>query len=212
MTSSNQLGSFLVRQNKDTGVFSVTIRDQDKPRHYHIHKQGNGMVYISEQCSFRSISDLIQHHSKYANGLFTTLAKPCIIPRCISDRDKVTFDEKLATGQFSEVWKGVWKGEAVVVNKVTPGSVTGFDLLDKCAFLKTMNNENLIRFCAMHMNSEPFFVITEHTVNGSLKGYLPGLFASKRFQNGRADQDIRASSISNGIFGRAQLHSSRISS
>ena len=173
MTSSNQLGSFLVRQNKETGVFSVTIRDQDKPRHYHIHKQENGMLYVSQQCSFRSISDLVQHHSNNADGLFTALAKPCIVPHCITDQAEVTYDEKLTIGQFSEAWKGVWKGKAIVVNKITPGSVSSLDLLDKCAYLKTMNHENLIQFYAMYMNSEPYLVITERTLNGSLKEYLP---------------------------------------
>ena len=182
MTSSNQLGSFLVRQNKDTGVFSVTIRDQDKPRHYHINRKENGMLFISEQCLFRSISDLVEYHSKHANGLFTTLAKPCIAPHCITDRADVICDEKLAKSQFSEVWKGEWKGEAVVVSKITPGSVSSLDLLDKCAFLTTMNNENLVQFCAMHMNSEPFLVITEHSMNGSLKEYLPNQFECKDFK------------------------------
>jgi fyn-related kinase len=182
MTSSNQLGSFLVRQNKDTGIFSVTIRDQDKPRHYHIHKQENGTLFVSEQCSFRSISDLVQHHSKKANGLFTVLAKPCIVPHCITDRAEVTWDEKLATGQFSEVWKGQWKGEAVTINKIISGSVSSLDLLDKCAFLKTIDHENLIQFRAMHTNSEPYIVITECTVNGNLKEYLPSQFESKDFK------------------------------
>ena len=182
MTSSNQLGSFLVWQNKDTGIFFVTIRDQDKPRHYHIHKQENVVLYLSRQHTFGSISDLIRHHSKKASGLFTTLAKPCIAPHCITDRAEVTCDEKLATGQFSEVWKGQWKGDAVIINKVTPGSVSNLDLLDKCAFLKTINHENLIQFHAMHTNSEPFFVITECTVNGSLKEYLPTKFDSEDFK------------------------------
>ena len=182
MTSSNQVGSFLVRQNKETGIFSVTIRDQDRPRHYHIYKQENGMLFVSEQCSFRSISDMVQHHSKKASGLCSTLAKPCIVPHCITDRAEVAWDKKLASGQISEVWKGQWKGDAVTVSKVTPGSVSSLDLLDKCAFLKTLGHENLIQFRAMHTNSEPFLVITERTVYGSLKEYLPSQFESKDFK------------------------------
>jgi serine/threonine protein kinase len=173
MTSTNQFGSFLVRQNKDTGIFSVTIRDQDKPRHYHIHKQENGMLYFSSQHTFRSISDLIRHHSKSASGLFTMLTKPCTVPHCITDRDEVTCKEKIAKGQFSEEWKGEWRGEVVTVHKITPGSETSFDLLDKCAFFKSMEHKNHIQFLAVHMNSEPFLVITEHLVNGSLNKYLP---------------------------------------
>ena len=173
MTSSNQVGSFIVRQNKTTGLFSVTVRDQDKPRHYHIHKHKNGMVYVYDKYLFRSISDLVQYHSKNVGGLCTALAKPCIVPHCITDRTEVTCKEKLAMGQFSEIWKGEWKGEAVTVNKMTSGAVTSFDLLDKCAFLKSMEHENHIRFLAVHMNSEPFLIVTEYVMNGSLKEYLP---------------------------------------
>lgn len=173
MTSSNEVGSFLVRQNKKKGTFSVTIRDHDKPRHYHICKQENGTFYVSEQCLFRSISDLVKHHSQSADGLFTILAKPCIAPHCIIDQTEVICDKKLATGQFSEVWKGKWKGQTVVINRITPASVSSLDLLDKCAFLKTMNHENLVQFYAMCMNSEPYLIITEHMANGSLKEYLP---------------------------------------
>ena len=173
MTSSNERGSFLVRQNKERGTFSVTIRDYDNPRHYHIYKQEDGMLYVSQQCSFRSISDLVQHHSQNADGLITTLAKPCIVPHCISDQAEIVCKEKLATGQFSEVWKGEWKGETVVINRITPSSVPSLDLLDKCAFLKTVNHKNLVQFYAMYTNSEPYFVITEHMANGSLNEYLP---------------------------------------
>ena len=173
MTSSNQVGSFMVRQNRETGIFSVTVRDLDRPRNYRIFKSENGMLYASLKCSFRSIYDLVQHHSTNAAGLCTTLTKSCIVPHCITDRAEVTCDEKLTTGQFSEVWKGVWKGKAVVVNKVKHGSVSSLDLLDKCALMKTINHESLIQFHAIHMKSEPFLVITEHMVDGSLKEYLP---------------------------------------
>ena len=179
MTSSNQIGSFMVRQNKDTGIFSVTVRDQEKPRNYRIFKSDNGMFYVSLKRSFRSIHDLVQYHSTNAAGLCTTLANPCIVPHCITDCTEVTFDERLATGQFSEVWKGVWKREIVVVNKVKDDSVSSLDLLDNCALMKTMNHENLIQFRAMHMNSKPFLVLTEHMVNGSLKEYLPSQFEIK---------------------------------
>ena len=167
MTSSNQLGSFLVRQNKETGIFSVTIRDQDKPRQYHIHKQENGMLYLSRQHTFRSISDLVQYHSKTASGLCTTLAKLCTAPHCITDRTEVTGKEKVAMGQFSEVWKGEWKGEVVIINIITPGVESSFDLLDKWAFLKSMEHENHIRLLVVYMNSELFLVVTEHLMNGA---------------------------------------------
>ena len=174
MTSSNQIGSFMVRQNEQTGTFSVIVRDRDKSQQYRIFKHKNGMVYIHDKRMFRSLHDLVLHHSQNADGLCTTLSKPCIAPCCITDRAEVTCDEKLVTGQFLQMWKGEWKGEDVTVNKITPGTITSLDLLDKCALMESMNCENLIKFCAVHLNSEPYLVITEYNmVNGSLKEYLP---------------------------------------
>ena len=172
MTSSNQLGSFLVRQNISTGTFSLTIRDQTRARHYRIHKHEDGQLYVSQQCSFRSIHDLVDHHTLYADGLFTKLRKPCIAPHCIADREEVTFTEKLQSGQFSETWKGEWRGNVVAVHGIKPNVVDQVDLLDKCAFLTTLNHENLSHFEAIYIKNEPFLVITECLANGSLKEYL----------------------------------------
>lgn len=60
-------------------------------------------------------------------------------------------------GKF-EVWKGEWRGEVFTVHKITPGIETSFNLLDKCAFVKSIEHENHIRLLAVHMNSEPFLV------------------------------------------------------
>lgn len=173
MTSSNQLGSFLVRQNVSTGAFSLTIRDHTRARHYHIHKYEDGRLYISQQCSFRSIHDLVDHHTQHADGIFTKLTKPCIAAHCVSDREEVKLTDKLQSGQFSETWKGEWSGNIVTVNEIKTNMVTQVDLLDKCAFLTTLSNENLIHFKAIYIKNEPFLVITEHLENRTLKEYLP---------------------------------------
>ena len=174
MTSSNQFGSFLVRQNKETGKFSLTIRDQTKDRHYHINKEVDGMLYASYQCSFRSIHDLVLHHSHHADGLCTTLTRPCIAPHWITDKQEVSFAERLVSGQFSEVLQGEWQHKMVTVNKINQGAMTQVDLLDQCAFMTSLNHQNLIQFHGVYLEKEPFLVITEFMENRSLKQYLPG--------------------------------------
>ena len=173
MTSSNQLGSFLVRQNKETGAFSLTIRDQSRARHYHILKREDGMLYASRQCSFKSLYDLVLHHSNNAKGLCTRLTVPCVAPQCIANQQEVNLTQKQTLGQFSEVWQGGWQHKIVTVNKIKLGTMTQLDLLDQCAFMKTINRQNLIQFNAVYLESEPFLVITERTESGSLKQYLP---------------------------------------
>ena len=173
MTSINKAGSFLVRQNKKTGVFSLAINDETKARQHHIQRHKDGTFYILQKCSFKSIHNLVTHHSDNADGLCRKLVRPCMAPNLIRDENDVSVAEKLVTGQFYEVWKGEWNGETVAVHVIKPSAVSQFNLLDQCALLTTMSHQNLVRFRAIFINSEPFRVITEHMVNRSLKEYLP---------------------------------------
>ena len=175
MTSSNQVGSFLVRQNKKTGIFSLTVRDHNKARHYHIHKQEDGTLFASQYCCFRSIHDLVLHHAIHEDGLFTKLGEPCVAPLCVQDYEEIIFKDKLSTGQFSEVWKGKWNEKVVAVNKMRMDSMTQVEILDVCALMKTLDHTHLIQLLAIYMKSEPFLVITEHMPNGSLRQYLPSV-------------------------------------
>ena len=61
-------------------------------------------------------------------------------------------------GQFSEVWKGEWRGEVVIINIITPDAESSFDLLDKCAFLKSMEHENHIRLLGVYMTMNCFWL------------------------------------------------------
>ena len=175
MTSINQFGSFLIRQNKVTGVFSLTIRDLGTVRHYHVKKHDDGKLYISLQISFRSIYDLVKHYSLHAHGLFTKLTQPCIAPHCIEDRDEeVTFTDYLRSNQFSELWKGEWNGMLVAINKIEEGTLSQANLLNKCAFMTTLRHKNLTEFLAIYIHSEPFLVVTEYMETGNLKEFLSG--------------------------------------
>ena len=174
MTSSHQVGSFIVQQTKETGKFCLIVRDKSKARLYPINNK-DGKIYISQQCSFESIHDLIEHHTQTEDGLFTKLTQPCVAPRCtyIEDPDEIHFTDKLVSGHSSEVWKGQWKQNHALVHKIKQGAIAQVDLLHSCAFMTSLKQENLIQFQAIYMVSEPFLVVTEHTSIGSLNQYLP---------------------------------------
>ena len=174
MISINQLGSFLVWQDRITGKFCLTIRDQTKARHYHIYEYEDGTVFATQHCHFRSICELVKYHSQNEDLLCTKLIQPCIGPHCVISQDKVNFIQQIPSNESSEVWKGEWNGKSVAINKVKPNNimVTQVDLLNVCTFLRSLEHKHLIQFLATCIQNEPFLVITEYLSKGSLKQYL----------------------------------------
>ena len=174
MTSSHEVGSFLVHETKETGKYCLTVRNRSKVILYPISNK-DGKYYVSNRCSFGSVRDLIEHHTQMEDGLFTKLTHPCAAPRCtyIEDLDEIHFKDKLVSTHSSELWKGQWKQNHVLVYKIKQGTIAQIDLLHSYAFMTSLKHENLIQFQAIYTVSEPFLVVTEHTVNGSLNQYLP---------------------------------------
>lgn len=174
MTSSHEVGSFLVHETKETGKYCLTVRSKSKVILYPISNK-DGKHYVSQQCSFGSIHDVIEHHTQMKDGLFTKLTHPCVAPHCtyIKDLDEIHFKDKLVSTNSSEVWKGQCKQNPVLVYKIKQGTIALVDLLQSCAFMTSLKHENLIQFQAIYMVSEPFLVVTEQTANGSLNQYLP---------------------------------------
>uniref|UniRef100_A0A3Q3S0W2 Tyrosine-protein kinase n=1 Tax=Mastacembelus armatus TaxID=205130 RepID=A0A3Q3S0W2_9TELE len=121
LAPGNTQGSFLIRESETTpGSYSLSVRDLDPNtgegvKHYRIRNMDNGGFYITAKISFNSLKELVQHHSRDADGLCTKLVKPCQsrapqkpwwqdeweIPR-----ESLKLERRLGAGQFGEVWMG----------------------------------------------------------------------------------------------------------
>ena len=76
-TYPNEHGAFLIRES-DKGGYALSMKDGDMVKHYKIRVTESGGFFIAHNNPFTTLSDLVQHYSKKADGLCDTLKKPCV--------------------------------------------------------------------------------------------------------------------------------------
>ena len=190
MTGYNQPGSFLVRDSETTpGDFSLSIRDQERVRHYRIRRLDNGGFFVTRRATFNTILDLVAYYRQQADGLCSNLIHPCRVaekPQTAGlskqaneeweiDRRQLRFTKKLGAGQFGEVWEGLWNGTTqVAVKTLKPGTMSAHEFLQEAALMKKLRHPKLIQLYAVCTKEEPIYIITELMKHGSLLEYLRG--------------------------------------
>ncbi|XP_054653243.1 tyrosine-protein kinase Lck isoform X2 [Dunckerocampus dactyliophorus] len=187
LAPGNTKGSFLIRDSETTpGSYSLSVRDFDQStgegvKHYRIRNLDSGGFYITTKISFNSLKELVQHHSRDADGLCTKLEKPCQsrapqkpwwqdeweIPR-----ESLKLVNKLGAGQFGDVWMGVYNNDRKVAVKVLKiGTMSAEAFLAEANMMKNLLHPRLVRLLAV-VSQEPIYIVTEYMENGSLLDYL----------------------------------------
>ena len=185
MQSFNAYGSFLIRDSDTTpGNYTLAIRDTKKVKHYKIHKLDGGGYYVTPQVTFEDIPKLVDYYSKQADILCVNLKAPCLHDKPSSaasvmtqvfevERSSITLNKKLRTGEFSEVWQGIWNNKTPVAVKTSKvDNVAG--LRREAEFMKQLKHTNIIQLYALCTQEEPIYIITELMKHGSLLEYLRG--------------------------------------
>ena len=124
LLSSGINGSFLVRESESSpGQRSISLRFEGRVYHYRINEDNMGKVYVTAECKFDSLAELVEHHSKHADGLITQLIYP--VPKRSDkselssstffgsndvdpweiDRMEIVMKNKLGSGQYGEVFQ-----------------------------------------------------------------------------------------------------------
>ncbi|XP_051501475.1 tyrosine-protein kinase SRK2 [Myxocyprinus asiaticus] len=188
LSDENQNGAFLIRNcESQTGELSLSVLDNSKVKHYKIKKLDNGGYFVSKTRNFPTLRELVEHYTKYEDGLCICLGEPCkktIAPETYGlsyntvdqweiPRTSVKLLKKLGAGQFGEVFEGIWNDTtAVAVKTLKPGTMDAKDFLREAQIMKRLRHPKLIQLYAVCTLEEPIYIITELMSNGSLLEYL----------------------------------------
>ncbi|XP_004520572.1 uncharacterized protein LOC101461722 isoform X2 [Ceratitis capitata] len=186
----NEHGAYLIRDSESRhNDYSLSVRDGDTVKHYRIRQLDEGGFFIARRTTFRTLQELVEHYSKDSDGLCVNLCKPCVqIEKPVTeglshrtrdqweiDRTSLKFVRKLGSGQFGEVWEGLWNNTTpVAIKTLKSGTMDPKDFLAEAQIMKKLRHIKLIQLYAVCTVEEPIYIITELMKHGSLLEYLQG--------------------------------------
>ena len=169
-----------------TDTYTISMRIRNVVRHYRIKQSENGKFYISG-LTFQSIEDLIAYYQKNRGGFLSKLLYPCIppdIPQTAGlskyakdeweiNRKQLKLVSKVGSGQFGDVWKGLWnKTTQVAIKTLKPGAMNPSEFLQEAAIMRKLRHENILQVYAVCTKEEPVYIVSEFMKHGSLLEYL----------------------------------------
>ncbi|XP_013780893.2 tyrosine-protein kinase Abl-like isoform X2 [Limulus polyphemus] len=188
LLSSGINGSFLVRESESiSGQRSISLRYDGRVYHYRINEDREGKVYVTSECRFNTLAELVHHHSVRADGLITLLLypapkrnKPAVFALSPEpdewevDRTDIVMKHKLGGGQYGDVYEAIWKkyNTTVAVKTLKEDTMVLKDFLEEAAIMKEMKHPNLVQLIGVCTREPPFYIITEFMPHGNLLDFL----------------------------------------
>ncbi|XP_016379409.1 tyrosine-protein kinase Src42A-like [Sinocyclocheilus rhinocerous] len=180
----NKEGAFLIWKCEENNQYYLSVRNGLHARHYRV-KQGENEkhFFLVHHTTFQSLRELIEFYSKNEGGLCAKLHEPCVkldqpAPLTLSfetkwevDRSSLTKIKKLGSGEFAEVWQGLWNNTTEVAIKEFR-DVNYSNIKTEIDIMKELHHERLLKLYAVCINSQPMCLVTELMKNGSLKKFL----------------------------------------
>lgn len=184
----NKHGAFIIRDSESReNDFSLSVRDENCVKHYRIRQLDSGGFFIARRTTFETLQDLVKHYSKDADGLCVNLRAPCVRlekpdindlsyktkDQWEIDRSTLSFLDRLGSGQFGQVYEGLWnRVTPVAIKMLKEGSMDREDFLTEAQIMKELRHVNLIKLYAVCTLQEPILIVTELMRNGCLLEYL----------------------------------------
>ncbi|RWS26041.1 tyrosine-protein kinase Abl-like protein [Leptotrombidium deliense] len=188
LLSSGINGSFLVRESESSpGQRSISLRYEGRVYHYRINEDADGKVYVTSECRFNTLAELVHHHSMQADGLITMLLYPApkrnkptlfaLSPEPDEweiDRTDIVMKHKLGGGQYGDVYEALWKryNLTVAVKTLKEDTMALNDFLEEACIMKEMKHPNLVQLLGVCTREPPFYIITEFMTKGNLLDFL----------------------------------------
>ena len=186
MSPLNSFGSYLIRESENTpGGYALSVRGKDHVKHYKIHQSDNQEFYITAHRMFKTIQELVTHYEQHPDE-FCILKNPCVFPttdvsgKAIDkwqiDRHSIRLVRKQTSGEFTDVWEGIWNKNTPVAVKILKSqqTVSAYDFLQSANLMKKLQHPKLVQLYALCSREEPVYIITELMKHGSLREYLRG--------------------------------------
>lgn len=174
---------------------SISLRWEGRVYHYRINRDDTtGQYFVSKDSRFNQLADLISHHSQEPDGLTTSLLYPAPKkfnkPQLYSfspadvlhdggdkwelDRCEIQMRTKLGSGQYGDVYEGVWLryNKIVAVKTLKEETMCLEDFLAEATIMKEMKHSNLVQLLGICTREPPYYIITEFMPNGNLLDYL----------------------------------------
>ena len=177
-------GTFLIRESgTKPGNYFLSIQSGKRVKHYPIMKLDKGGYFIIRRAVFSTLKELVKYYTKSSYGLCCNLRmaleKPQIdLSHKVKDmweipRESITLLRLLGTGQFGEVYEGLWNNTTPVAVKVPkPGTMQPQAFLEEAHIMKKLRHPKLIQLYAVCTKEDPIYIITELMPKGSLLNYL----------------------------------------
>ncbi|KAF7633735.1 Tyrosine-protein kinase [Meloidogyne graminicola] len=194
LLSSGINGSFLVRESEtNPGQFSISLRHEGTVYHYRINCDENLKLFITDNAKFKTLGELIHHHSVSASGLICSLLYPVnkrqpgeAYPGSLFslsptqpdewevDREQIVMKKKLGMGQYGDVYEALWLpfNRTVAVKSLKEDQMALPDFLAEAAILKELHHENLVELLGVCTREAPYFIICDFMSLGNLLDFL----------------------------------------
>lgn len=186
ISAGNHTGSFLVRisEKKNSRNFVLSVRDRQEVKHYKIHEQDN-QFYMNNMNMFHDISSIVKYYETKELGANLKLLQPCqraepnlkemsylTVDEWERPKEEFTLVRKIGSGNFGEVYEGLWRNAMKVAIKVIKKDITkDSDFQKEVKIMKQLSHKNILKLYAIS-SIDPYYIVTELMVKGSLLDFL----------------------------------------
>ena len=193
LLSSGIDGTFLVRESESSpGQLSVSLRSGQRVHHYRLTID-MCLWFLSPEWKFRTVAQLVRHHSRHPDGLACPLlypapkqspqrtnTPPMTAPsqqgECWElNRADLRVLRRLGGGQYGDVYEAVLlsKNSKVAVKTLRLDCAMGErEFLEEANVMNALRHKNLVKLLGVVSRERPFYIVTEFMSHGNLQDFL----------------------------------------
>jgi len=180
-------GLFLVRESTNfPGDYTLCVSFQAKVEHYRVIYRDHKLT-IDEEEFFESLTQLVEHYEKDADGLCSQLKRSVpkqgnpdfsVDPKAfemagwVINKSDLTLAEAIGKGEFGDVLLGSLRGQKVAVKTLKDSSKAAQVFLAEASVMTSLRHPNLVQMIGVVFDWPSVYLVTEFMGKGSLVDYL----------------------------------------